>query len=172
MTVTDTLGRPALSISGVVGSPTTVAVAGVGQNYIVNWGTANYNLNPGAQMVGSPNPNGGCAMGNAIGSQPAIQTITLPDGQSYTFTYDPTYGLLTGITYPTGATVSYVWETNPQSAIMLAPDSSGHADGCLYRYGKPALQSRTVSIDGTHPALVQSFSYNPQTQWDPNNPAN
>ena len=41
-------------------------------------------------------------------SYPAIQSIALPDGSSYTFTYD-NYGMITSMVLPTGGTVGLGW---------------------------------------------------------------
>ena len=44
--------------------------------------------------------------------------LGFPDGLSYQFTYDPAYGLIKRITYPTGAWVEYTWGVNPNSEMM------------------------------------------------------
>ena len=161
----DTLGRPVLAIVGFGASGNTVSVAGVTQPYVLSWAGASYNFDPGTAVL-PQSPGTGCVLGHAIGSQPVIQSITLPDGQVYAFQYDPTYGLLQKITYPTGSTVTYTWGTNSQSASAITPDSMGAQGGCLYRYGKPAIMKRVVSFDGTTNALEQDFSYLPTT-WNP-----
>ncbi|MFZ0993849.1 MAG: RHS repeat-associated core domain-containing protein [Candidatus Sulfotelmatobacter sp.] len=91
--------------------------------------------------------------------------------KSYSFkhgTDDPNnsnpYGLISQITYPTGAWVKYSWMINPQSAGGVFPNLQGQAGQCYWRWGKPALQSRTVSFDGVNPALTQTFQY-PPTSW-------
>ncbi|MFZ0869009.1 MAG: RHS repeat-associated core domain-containing protein [Candidatus Sulfotelmatobacter sp.] len=90
--------------------------------------------------------------------------------KSYSFkhgTDDPNnsnpYGLISQITYPTGAWVKYSWMINPQSAGGVFPNLQGQAGQCYWRWGKPALQSRTVSFDGVNPALTQTFQYS--TSW-------
>jgi RHS repeat-associated protein len=55
------------------------------------------------------------------GSFTAIQSITLPDNSSYSFTYDSgttagNYGLIKTITLPTGGTVTYTWTTFADSS--------------------------------------------------------
>jgi RHS repeat-associated protein len=72
------------------------------------------------------------------GSFTAIQSITLPDGSSYGFTYDSgtsagNFGLLKTITLPTGGTVTYAWTTFSDST------------GSNYRW----VLTRAVSPGGT-----------------------
>ena len=46
------------------------------------------------------------------GSMTVVQSIGLPDGSSYSFTYeDGTYGELSGITLPQGGTITYVYQS-------------------------------------------------------------
>ena len=83
--------------------------------------------------------------------------INLPNGQSYTISFDPNYGLVNKITYPTGATVSYTWKNNTQSdGVTFAQNGS---PACSYTYDWPAVSTRIVSYDGVTPALEQDFSY-------------
>lgn len=44
------------------------------------------------------------------GALTAIQSIQLPDGSTYQFSYDPVFGEMTGITLPTGGAISFGWE--------------------------------------------------------------
>jgi YD repeat-containing protein len=43
----------------------------------------------------------------------AIASIQLPDKSEYTFTYDPTYGTISEITFPTGGYVKFAWTVRP-----------------------------------------------------------
>ncbi len=52
--------------------------------------------------------------GNPSPTIPAIQSIALPDGSSYTFTYDG-YGELQSVKLPTGGTVTYGWSNYKDS---------------------------------------------------------
>ncbi len=88
-----------------------------------------------------------------------ISAITLPNQQSYKFSYDSTYGLLNQITYPTGGWIKYTWALNSQSEIGSYPDAEGNPNSCNYSYDWPAIQHRSVSFDGTNIALQQDFSY-------------
>ena len=49
------------------------------------------------------------------GTLTAIQSIQLPDGSTYQFSYDSAYGEMTGITLPTGGSVSLGWENYQDS---------------------------------------------------------
>lgn len=103
------------------------------------------------------------------GSEYALQKLNLPNGQYYEFGYDPVYGLVNSITYPTGAKVSYTWGLNPQS------DTIGYIENntigapvatpstCYYIHDWPAVVERVVSFDGETPALQQKFVY--ATNW-------
>lgn len=96
-----------------------------------------------------------------------IQTLTLPNHQAYTFQYDPTYGYISQITYPTGAWVKYSWQINHLSdGIVLGQKGYGAviSDQCGYQHDSVALKSRIVSYDGVNPDLEQDFSYT--TIWD------
>lgn len=60
-----------------------------------------------------------------------VQSITLPNGQQYTFQYDPVYQLVSKITYPSGAWVSYTWSTipNAEGHAYSAPPPDGSGGG-------------------------------------------
>jgi hypothetical protein len=162
--VTDTAGRTAVSSSGFGASGNTVTVSGLGGTYTVYWGTASSNFSVNAQAVYPSNECRG--MANSSGTQAVITAITLPNGQQYQFSYESTYGLLSQITYPTGAWIKYTWALNPQSEFAQFPDLVGNVSGCTYTYDWPALSHRYISFDGTNTALQQDFSYNPPTAWN------
>jgi RHS repeat-associated protein len=50
------------------------------------------------------------AVSDVRGSFTAIQSIQLPDGSSYSFTYDNSYGELGSITLPTGSVIQYSYQ--------------------------------------------------------------
>jgi len=86
-------------------------------------------------------------------------SIELPNGKYYTFGYN-SYGLLSQISYPTGAVVNYTWITTSSPTGLIAfPDNLGNQTGCEYAYYAPMVTQRTVKFDGVHTALVQNFSY-------------
>jgi len=163
-TVSDTLGRTALSSSGFGTTGNTVSVAGLGGSYAVTWGTASSNFASTWTQV-APDPNNRfCSPANGdIETQPVITAITLPNGQQYRFSYDPTYGEISKITYPSGGSVSYQWGINPQSTAISFYDVTLNGLSCFYRYDRPALLHRYVSFDGVTTALHQDFSYS--TTW-------
>jgi len=148
---------------------TQVAIPGLAYPYYFNYGTATRNYTPNSVIVSSPPPSaGGCELLTGWNGQFQVVTIIyLPNSQYYTFGYDPTYGLLDKITYPTGATVTYAWAVNPMSESLALGPTSVH---CEYRHDWPYVQTRTVSFDGVHPALQQTFSY--ATTWGTGSNAN
>jgi len=162
-TATDTLGRSVYSISpntlpASAPATTTITVSGMGGDYYVNWTapTVNFstswtNLSPGIQCA-MPTLNQGTA-------HPAISSIQLPNGRAFTFTYDPSYGLVSEIIYPSGGWVKYTWGVNPQSAGGRFHDAQADSNWCNLIYDMPAILHRYVSFDGTTTALQQDFSY-------------
>jgi YD repeat-containing protein len=164
-TLTDTAGRTAATVSG--SQPNlSVAISGLNGTYAVTFGTATANWLPnqtGGPLAGTSGSCGGVP--KLTQSVSVISGITLPNGREYSFTYDPTYGLLRQINYPWGGYVQYVWGVSPLSAQFYYTSSeSGTTSYCLYTYDKPAITQRTVSFDGQTVALQQSFTYS--TTWD------
>lgn len=103
--VIDSLGRTPVLIttSGNHIYYDVLASGGARARYTVTTETINYNTAFGQQAVN-----------DVQGSFYAIQSIQLPDGSSYSFTYDSgtasgNYGELTGVTLPTGGTVQYTY---------------------------------------------------------------
>ncbi|MFZ0304503.1 MAG: hypothetical protein WAL75_17560 [Terracidiphilus sp.] len=183
VTLTDSLRRQALSISGFgLTTGDTVTVSGLTKPYIVTWSAPNpvaYSINmaslntnlPASSYCGSdPNP-----VSTYLGFGPGISSIELPNQKSYTFTYDPTWGYLSTVTYPTGATVTYTYALTPTMSaadgytdVYFQASSNGdtlnkNEETCAFRYDQAAVSSRTVSFDGVSTALVQAFTY--QTNW-------
>jgi RHS repeat-associated protein len=163
-TVVDATGRSVISSSvsqyGYVtpGQISNVSISGL-QPYQVTWGSAPFNFYMGSQAVVTN--NGGCSIAGAQGTKTVIKTITLPDGQSYQFNYDTTYGLVNKITYPNGAYTRYVWNVDSLSdQIQWAGPNARY---CVYRYDEPAIQNRYTSFDGTNEVLEEDYSYS--TQW-------
>jgi RHS repeat-associated protein len=143
---------------------TSIAVPGMANSYQLTYGTTTRNYTPSSTFLSSLSSSG-CpsSLPSENDSKTVVSAITLPNGKQYQFQYDPTYGLLTKITYPTGGWVSYTWAENPNS------ESLGIGSGtvqCLYQHGWPYLQKRVVSFDGTTPALEQDFTYT--TTWGTN----
>jgi RHS repeat-associated protein len=112
-----------------------------------------------------------------------VNQIALPDGLSYHFEYDPRFGLVNKVIYPTGAWTSYEWISDPGSDSMtfssfssqyLEPVVTNANPGvsnpitCQYHINVPRIKKRTMSFDGTTPALEQDFSYT--TDWSGSGP--
>ena len=162
-TYTDTVGRTVLSDSGFGQNPETISVAGLTSPYTLAWTTVqssfsssitNLYTGPNASC---PNPLHGVGGGNVISS------ITLPNTQKFTFSYDSLSGNVNKITYPSGGYVRYVWGMNTQSEASVFPDVLT----CEPRYDTPAITDRYVSFDGVHEVLHQNFQYS--TTWDSTN---
>ncbi len=98
-TVTDSMGRTLLTQS-TGSNPIVYAVLkeGGGSNtFSVN--TESVNLNTSFNQS---------AVSEYSGSITAIQSVTLPDGSAYSFSYDPdSYGEMTSMTLPTGGSISF-----------------------------------------------------------------
>lgn len=165
---TDTTGRLALSSSGFGATGNTITVSGLSNPYTVSWEAA-----PASYPVNSLflDPPVDCTQPPGVsGSQSVISAIELPNGSSYRFSYDPTYGLVSKIVYPTGGYVRYTWGTNPlaEAAYYVAAcpyDNCGSPNYCEYRYDSPVVTHRYVSFDGVTEVLEQDFGYS--VTWSP-----
>ena len=58
--------------------------------------------------------------GSTVAQLPALTSISLPDNTQYGFTYDPTYGTISKIQFPTGGYVRFVWG--------IRADGGGHGE--------------------------------------------
>lgn len=173
----DTVGRTAVSTTGFGASGNTVNISGISNPYTLTWINASFNFTTSSQIIQPGTLSGGatCPTGGSVsnsGSQPEVTQISLPNGQSYQFQYDPTYGLLSKIIYPTGAYVRYTWGLNNSStsAVMVAnpnPNSgvlpNPSVDICEGIFPTIALQHRYVSLDGVNEVLQQDFAYSTTT---------
>lgn len=171
--IADDMGRTLISTNGFGTTGNTISVSGLSSPYSLTWGgggsqlisvyavsqnTANYPSCP-QQGVGAwqtEPPLGG-----------GVSSITLPNGQSYQFSYDPTYGLLSKITYPSGGYVKYIWGLNKQSSsfeqVIPPTGQINYTQYCVYSVDQPGIVERDVSFDGQTIALTQSFAYS--TTW-------
>ena len=178
LTYTDTIGRTALSIPTFGANPDSVTVSGLAAPYKVYW--SNVSASFPITLTNLPAESNGTCSGP--GSQPAVEgvsAIVLPNRQQYTITYDPTYGLVSKIAYPTGGYVRFTWGLNTQSEYGVWPiyssENIGTGDApvyqqyqsgaCSYYYDTPAVTHRYVSLDGVKETLQQDFSYS--TTWPP-----
>ena len=150
------------------GKVTAVSILGLANPYSFTYGTANRSYTPGATLIGSVSSPSGCPSGfsSDISTKAVVKIITLPNGKQYQFQYDPSFGLLNKIIYPTGAWVSYTWAGSPSSESLGIGPLGLH---CQYKHGWPYIQKRIVSFDGTNQALEQDFSY--ATTWGTGNSA-
>lgn len=179
VSVTDTAGRNVLTISSYgSASGDTVTVSGQSAPYTVQWESVPYSFTISSTAV--PDQSASCfsaAINPTSGTRQEVSSIGLPNGLSYKFGYDPIYGLLNKITYPSGAYVSYVWgpSNNPSDWVnyenvgtmagpgeYIAPNLS-----CFAEYNAISVQKRTVSFDGVHIAQQQSFNYQTTWQYEP-----
>jgi RHS repeat-associated protein len=167
-TETDTAGRTILSSSGFGASGNTLTVSGLGSPYQLVWESPPYNFSTDWSLEQQGNYTGCAPLTALSGSLQAIQSITMPNGQQYTFLYDAQYGLLKQVTYPDGGWVKYTWGVNAQSATAWFPNSTLQPNDCMWRFGKPVLTGRTLSFDGVNTALSQTFQYS--TVW-PSSPS-
>jgi YD repeat-containing protein len=168
--VGDPLGRYPVSTT-VNGSTTTYAVLnsqGGTSSFVVTWESV-----PVSTSFGQPGVtecNSSCAIA-------AIESIALPDGTSYQFTYDQGstgthYGTLTAVILPTGGTYTYIYENfkdawNNQNMYLERAESEAVHRGT---YGTwtfapsvisnacPTTCSQSTSVTAPSGA-VQSFTF-------------
>ena len=187
ISVTDDMGRTVLTTSGFGATGNTVAVSGLSSPYTVTWANEPYSFQMQTETIAPqailfPDPAWSCGTGQSStytqtvslsGSQPEISSLTLPNGQSYSFQYDPVYGQISKIIYPTGAYVRYVWGlTSEYTATKLFPPyNAGGIDGptpsnlvmselsCETLSHSVVVLQRFVSFDGHTEALEQDFNY-------------
>ena len=183
---TDSVGRTAISSSGMGGNGATNTFTFSGLTYKVAWTTTSASYSVPATQI--PDPGVTCTAPPAIsGSQIVVSKITLPNGESYNFYYgnnpNPSfqnpYGLLSEIDYPTGGWVKYTWKLS-DNANELAdypggePNGQGGQnpvqDGCIYHYQSPVVATREVGFgESTSPSQTQTFNYS--TTWSTSAPA-
>jgi YD repeat-containing protein len=152
-------------------NPSSLSIPGLAKPYTFSYPT-NVQQSPpspvslNAVAATSNDPTCPKTFGESFGGAPLVSStgntvINLPNGQFYTISFDPNYGFVKEIQYPTGATVSYTWGNNPQSDSELFFQSG--SPECGYTFDWPAVQSRIVSFDGVHNAQEQDFTYS--TNW-------
>lgn len=177
----DSIGRTFLSAN-----PSASTVTASGSTYTITPGAMNINYTLPTHAV-STLPGYHCSvLFNDASSKSVINTITVPSQpdlsspQSYTFQYDPQFGLMTEIRYPTGAWTKYTWKMPPGTytdAVLVDGENDGNGpsvkNACSFQYGTPVIDTRSVGqgddSPGAVPELVQTFSY--VTNWNANNAA-
>jgi RHS repeat-associated protein len=180
----DTTGRKAVSASsfGDVYNGDTVTIAGLSQPYKISWTGATPTVTLPVQLYNGGTPFNATITPTSTGPLAVISDLQLPDQTHYHFDYG-NYGLLSKITYPSGAWVAYDWGTNQASEVswycfpgrvILSHGVPLIPGGCAaLRISSPVVVGRTVSFDGQHAALHQDFSYSTggwQTQIVGNDP--
>src|SRR6185312_4961431 len=164
-TISDTLGRVALSVSSFDHGTDTISVSGMTSSYSALWGASvqgsaltltGAGTTPCTNTTASP-----IAPGNVITS---LQT---PEG-TYTFSYDSNSGLLNKIQYPNGGYVQYAWALTSgpwEGGDFEQPGNPpGTPDECTAVYNQPVITDRYVSSDGVNTAEHQHFDYS--VTWD------
>ena len=111
VTLTDSLGRAVVSIADAEGAPSSYTVGGL--VFTPTWSTvtqtATFSSTLATQIDTPPTSGNGydidpCSANFTV--QDAVvegmTTLTLPNGQAYTFLYDQNWGLIKEIDYPDG----------------------------------------------------------------------
>ena len=163
----------------------TMNFPGLAAGYTYTWGQVTTNIQLNATDITQttdnlcgPNSGNNVTYGGTTQAQ-AVSKITLPDQLAYKFDYDPNYALISKITYPTGATVTYTWGMNSNSEVtgwgvpggvsgshmeqVYVPSGGSMNSSCVFRHDFPTITKRVVSYDGVTPALEEDFSYS--TVW-------
>lgn len=178
--VTDTVGRHVVSTQPF-GQNGTITVAGDPASYTVTWQNftySGYSLNVQNESVLPVNCPTASPQQTGTQAENVISSIKLPNGQSYSFSYDPVYGMISKITYPSGAYVRYVYGKNPLSQNINFNGVTNDTHGswplngvCDFQTDTVAVTDRYVSFNGTTEVQHQHFDYG-QTGWqnDATNP--
>ena len=191
--VTDSLGRVLASASHTPNKSfsrigqTSYVVGGL--TYSIAYETVNANFSLTSEQIAPPPSSVVCATSFSVpsvgkgtgdtlaadnGVENVVQSITLPNGQQYTFEYNDPYGLISQINYPNGGWVKYTWklsDTFSDSAMFDGEEPSSGTfpevadrDACTYYYKSPVLATREVGYSANSSAAqTQTFTYN--TQW-------
>ena len=135
-TFTDTLGTTALTVSGSAPNPVTYTYTAPGSqvsvrlNYTSYAVQTNFNISINGSHIARYNQQANL-----------VSSVTLPDGSSYSFTYEKTNGsgnYVTGriasVTLPTGGTVAYSYGYGNCSNVY----------NCMMSDGSPSNMTRTL----------------------------
>jgi len=173
----DTRGQP---LQGPNGGPSNSPFTIDGLTYTPSWDQYPWSYNGSAQI--SPPASGVLCGGGksfptgAIGTRYGLTSLTLPNNQTFYFSYWND-GKLSQITYPDGGWIRYTWQNPSGFNEMISMSSqqqtglsgedqpiySVFPNGCVWQYQTPVLATRQVSFDGTTVAQTQSFVFN--TNW-------
>jgi len=163
----DTLGRAVLQDSGFATSGETVTILGLNAPYNLQWTTLptpSFQAAVTTVLGVCPQYFPHVAWYNTITDAPitGISTLTLPNGKSFSFTYDSTYKVVNKVTYPTGGYVRYVWGMNAQAEFGTSQLAQNPQ--CDALYAVPVITDRYVSFNGSTEVLHQHFAYT--TNWN------
>ena len=175
-TITDPAGRTSISANGFgpSGSTNTLTFSG-SSTYRIAWETIAANYTVSSQQVESTNGVTCAGIPSVSGNQAVISSITLPNGEQYSFQYN-SWGLLSEIVYPTGAWVKYNWKMSDQLSDFIIFDGYSYNsttklytyyhNACAYHYSVPVVWTRNVGLSGSSaPVLTQTFGPF-VTNWD------
>jgi YD repeat-containing protein len=173
--ITDTAGRPQVSFTYTTVPESVTYVVG-GLSYVLTYEQVTENIPSDFEQIAgpiSPFPSNYTCEQTPGNTKPyVVKTLTLPNEQTYQFSYDPTYGLLTEVIYPDGGWVKYTWkmsdtysENDMYAAWSTIAGNNPLNDECNFLYKSPVVATRTVGFtSSTTPVLTQTFTYN--TAWN------
>jgi RHS repeat-associated protein len=176
---TDTLGRKVLSVGSFGGGREPVVNSEIGTaggtdtfntsaygSFKLAWTTVKMSIN--ADTVSYPTSADPHCQAQSWQTPTyninVARTLTLPNQQAITFSYDSTYGLVNEITYPNGGYVEYTWSQTPNAvesgliaytATVSAPTSATSSN--LVYYLEPPGWMNGGGTGGANP--LQSGSY-------------
>ena len=170
-------GMPMAAIGlSSVPSPITYEAGGLTYTVTFTTTTASYQAHSAQVNTGVPDAVPQNCNPNFTVNDPAfivVQSLTAPNGTSYQFKYDSTYGLVNEVDYPGGGWVKYVWKLSDtfSEAVNFAGATASSLNGpiplagaCLFEYQTPVVAQRTIGYSsGSAPAQTQTFTYN--TAW-------
>jgi hypothetical protein len=154
----DTAGRTVIEDSGFAKSPESLTVSGLGEPYTLTWTT----LSTPTFTTQITTTYGTCTAPAHISwgtSTRAVSSLTLPNGKSFTYSYDPTKGLVDKITYGmvthdsrSGTTVGYLAEAG------VGPVSAGHESSLNVSTGKVESSNLMLAGLGDHAGVFAGYS--------------
>jgi RHS repeat-associated protein len=172
---TDTLGTQVLALAGIAPSNTTltyVAPSGANASYTVSY--TNYTVQTWFQISGITEYG---ALSN-----PLVKTVTLPDGSSHSFTYEPTpsaanctpkpgtsscvTGRIASVTLPTGGTIAYTYSGGANGSGIFSDGSTGTLTRALSPGGSWTYARSQVSGSHWQTLIMDPSTPSNQTQID------
>jgi hypothetical protein len=149
---TDTLGRQIVSWTGIGNTGDQVTVSGLAA-ITLKWESVPVTFpEHSTYITGSSH----CSVSGTSSNITVVSEIDLPNGQKYSFTYEPIYGRVSKISFPDGGYVRYVWGLNTSAASGYFNGATGGTFfNCAILYDEPAVTDRYVSYDGSTEVLHQ-----------------